>query len=103
MPRPRRYRRTPELSRVTVQQIATEVGLRKSKVLHLLRRNARWLHADRQEGPPGLPVTYDASVIEKLRGLLGQQYRQQRPPESDWLSDYLGVSNATERTRPPPS
>lgn len=34
-------------------------------------------------------MTYNATVIEKLRALRGQEHRQLEPPESDWLARYL--------------
>jgi hypothetical protein len=58
----------------------------------LLRLHGDWLRAGKVVH--GRRTTYDAEVIELLRGLLGQPHRQISKPESDWLSEYLGRRNA---------
>lgn len=92
MTRPRRNRR---ITRVTVPMIAVELGDTESHVRRLLDKHGWWLVDEKRRGRGrGSPATYDATVIEKLRGLLGQPARQMEEPESDWLSAHLGGTDA---------
>lgn len=87
--------RSRPVSRVTVPEIARELGDTETHVRHLLARHGWWLKDGFVRGRgQGSPATYDATVIEKLRGLLGQPARQLEEPESDWLSAYLGGTDA---------
>lgn len=79
------------MRRLTLPQIATELGVSIERARRLLRTKGRWLGAKTAQAPgPGRPTTYDAGVVELLRALLGQPHRQLEPPESDWLSHFLG-------------
>jgi hypothetical protein len=81
------------MRRVTAPQIARELGVPLATANKLLRRNSDWLSAGKLT--KGRLTTYDAEVIELLRGLLGQPHRQVSKPESDWLSKFLrGRANA---------
>lgn len=77
----------PTEGRVTLTQVAAELAITRKRALKLLTRHGRWLgaHPRTEKGQE----TYDATVIEKLRGLLGQGHRQLKEADHDWLSDYL--------------
>lgn len=78
-----------KLARVSVPEIAIELGVPERRVRLLLRKHGWWLNDREQVTGKGKPNTYDALIIEKLRGLLGQPHRQVETPDDDWLARYL--------------
>lgn len=83
MARRSRHESPASTGRVFVAEIARELGVSEVRTRQLLHKYW-WVGGQRAVGDP----TYDASVIEMLRALLGQPHRQVEPPESDWLSEF---------------
>lgn len=83
----KRYHPTAvDVSRVTANQIAAELGVDWRRAQRLLDKHG-WLNTGVKGFGPSR--TYDSGVIEPLRALLGQPHRQVEPPHKDWLSQYL--------------
>lgn len=85
----RRQYDSEAIARVSAAEIAEELGISLSYTRRLLRKHGWWIKDGARMVGRGR-VTYSASTIEKLRGLLNQEHRQVQAPESDWLSRYLG-------------
>lgn len=82
---------SPAYSRVSVNEIAVELGIAPAQVRRLLAKHGWWIGDGRRiTARRNVTRTYHKDVIEKLRGLLGQEHRQLDDPESDWLSRYMG-------------
>lgn len=84
-------RHTPaSVRRVTLHQIAVELGISEHRAGVLVRKYA-WAGAHHHVTRVGSSNrhTYDATLIEKLRALRKQPHRQLQPPQQDWLTDYL--------------
>lgn len=91
--------RRPPVGRVTAKQVAVELDVDWRTAMKLLTRHGWWLHAEPRR--IGKRMTYNATVIDKLRALLGQEHRQLEAPESDWLTRYL-EEKRNARTEGPP-
>lgn len=86
----KQHANSEQMARVSVHDITVELGLPLGTTRRLLRKHGWWMRDGRRCVGPGKAVTYDAEVIEKLRGLLGQEYRSLEDPADDWLSNYIG-------------
>jgi len=75
-----------DFSRVTLTQVAREIGRSPHRTKKLL--NKLGFIGFGQEG-----TTYDAHSIEVLKAFMRQPHRHTNQGQTDWLSDYIGGSH----------
>jgi hypothetical protein len=93
----RRYAPAEVHGRITITEVAELLGVSVQRTEHLLRIHGAWIGDGRRvkaKGQRSAKITYSTTVVDKLRGLLGQDYRQLAPPDDDWLTKYQESEDA---------
>lgn len=80
------YVPSEKYERVTLAQIAREIGRTRKQTAKLLDRLA-FVGTIPEKGPDGV-ITYPAEAVNAVKGLLGQPHRDP-DHHNDWLSQYL--------------
>lgn len=94
MSRPARYRGPESFERVNLSQIAREIGRSRHDTAKLLQKAERLgLLRPRVRSSKRSEITYDAVAIDVLKTMIGVPSRP-APQPGDWLSTYLGDTNA---------
>lgn len=90
-PREPYYAPRRDFSRLTLAQVAIEIGRTRKQTAKLLRK-CGFIGFDEGQ-PTGRGPTYDAMSIETLKAYMGLPHRKTTSSQSDWLSDYIGGSH----------
>lgn len=94
MARPKRYRRVQAFERLNLSQLAREIDRTPAETRKVVTRARRLgLLRPRVRARKGEDLTFDAIEVETIKAMIGVPHRP-APQERDWLSDYLGETNA---------